>query len=302
MSGVAGGQGCQDRGLWPGLVSAFVVGGDRADTFSTCGGRWWSPAAGGIRCQGPTPGEADRKHQKAGSSKASLPVLPVPRTARGLTNVPCPGARLGQGWWATGTGLHRSRPALGLQGIVVASAAGGTGAVSAAVGGHRARRLLFILVKMRARSCRAGGPAAHDPGSMGLKLEGGRRAAHSSTLHHAGSTAPPGQSPPLPGSPAGPLRPPRGLGVTLGHGSCPWPRATGVGQDSAGKVAPELPRVAPVIAGEKTNPTSRARGSRRAGSRHHAADPRPPGLRALPGSANLLPPLSRRQKWWQQEE
>lgn len=271
--------------------------GDRADTFSACGGRWRSPAAGEIRCQA---GRGGQEASKGRKFKSISPSAAHPTHGPRAQQSPLPGSTaglVGDRHWAPPI-----PPALGVQGSGLVCAAGGAGAVSAAVGGHRGRHLLFILVKMRACSCRAGGPAAHDPGSMGLKLEGGRRAAHSSTLHYAGSTAPPGQSPPLPGSPAGPLQPPQGLGVTLGHGSCPWPRATGVGQDSAGKVAPELPRVAPGVAGEKKNPTGRSWGSCRPGTRHHAADPRPPGLGALPGSANLLPPLSRRQKWWQQEE
>lgn len=45
------------------MISAFVVGGDRADTFSTCGWRWRSPAAGGIRCQAP------RRERRTGSIK-----------------------------------------------------------------------------------------------------------------------------------------------------------------------------------------------------------------------------------------
>lgn len=219
MSGVGCEQGCCGQGWY-----LHLSRGDRADTFSTCGGRWRSPAAGGIRCQ-PHAGRVGQEASKGRNFKASLLVLPVPRRARGLTSLPCPGAR--RGWRATGAGLLRCRPAAGLR--AAGCAAGGAGAVSAAVGGLGGRRLLFILVKMRACSCRAGGPAAHDPGSMGLKLEGGGRAAHSSTLQHAGSTAPPGQSPPLPGSPASPLQPPQALGVTLGLGSCPRPRATAVG-------------------------------------------------------------------------
>lgn len=74
--------------------------------------------AGGVQQLGRSdvrPGEADRKHQKAGSSKASLLVLPIPRMARGLSSLPCPGAR--QGWWATGTGLHRSPLRWGCRGV-----------------------------------------------------------------------------------------------------------------------------------------------------------------------------------------
>lgn len=156
--------------------------------------------AGGVQQLGgsdvsPTPGEADRKHRKEGSSKHLSRCCPSHARPRGSAVPPGRELQRCRLRWAPGQ-WERSR---------------GAGAVSAAEGGHRARRLLLILVKMRACSCRAGGPAAHDPGSMGLKLEGGRRAAHSSTLHHAGSTAPPGQSPPLPGSPASPSSRPRHL-------------------------------------------------------------------------------------------
>lgn len=81
MSGVAGGQGCQGRGLCPGPVSAFVVAGSYIWHLRRAlleeSGSWGDPMSG------PTPGEEDRKHQKAGSPKASLP-----RTAQGLSISP----------------------------------------------------------------------------------------------------------------------------------------------------------------------------------------------------------------------
>lgn len=150
--------------------------------------------AGGVQQLGvsdvrPHAGRGGQEAPKGRRFKSISRSAARPTRGPGTQQSPVPGSRARL--WVTGTGLHRSLLHWG------GCAAGGAGAVSAAVGGHRGRRLLFILVKMRACSCRAGGPAAHDPGSMGLKLEGGRRAAHSSTLHHAGSAAPPGQSPPL---------------------------------------------------------------------------------------------------------
>lgn len=62
--------------------------GDRADTFSTLWRALEESSSWGDPMSGPTPGEADRKHQKAGSSKASLPVLPVPCTAQGPASLP----------------------------------------------------------------------------------------------------------------------------------------------------------------------------------------------------------------------
>lgn len=125
------------------------------DTFSALWRALEEPSSWGDPMSGPTPGEADRKHQRQEVPKHLSRCCRSPARPKGQTSLPWPGAR--RGWWATGPGLHRSRPALGVRGSGVGRAAGGAGAVSAAVGGHRARRLLFILVKMQACSCRAGG-------------------------------------------------------------------------------------------------------------------------------------------------
>jgi len=247
--GVAGGQG----GRW-GLLAQPGAGGEghgicicRADTFSTCGQRAAGPegsSSWGDPVSDPAPGAAaDTKHQRTGNSKASLLALPVPRTAQGLAGIPCPGAR--QGWRAVGTCVGPSHTDPTLLGPCTApggwgSAGSGGWAVGKASAFHHGQNV--------GCSCRAGGPAAHDPGSMGLKLEGGRRAAHSTTPRSVTST--PQTAPPAPSES------PRGLGVTLGDGSCPWPRATGVGQDGASKIASELPGIVPGVAGERTKPTS----------------------------------------------
>lgn len=78
-------------------------GGIAPTHLALCGGRWRSPAAGGIRCQAP------RRERRAGSIKRQeVPkhlsrCCPSPARPGGRP-VSLPGTRPGLGWWATGTG------------------------------------------------------------------------------------------------------------------------------------------------------------------------------------------------------
>lgn len=132
-------------------------------------------------------------------------------------------------------------------------------------------------------SCQAGGPAAHDPSSMGLKLEG--RQAGGPFQHRADSAR----------SQQAPYGAPHCLAVTFGdadvpHGEPLW---------WDGPVLERSSLSSQGCAGGAVRGREPLLGS---AARHHAADLRPPGPGALSGFAHLFPPLSRRQERWQQEE
>lgn len=79
-----------------------LLWGDRADIFSTCGQRGGleESSSWGDLVSGPAPADTvDMKHERAGNSKASIVLLLVPRTARGLAGSSAQENREAGGRW-----------------------------------------------------------------------------------------------------------------------------------------------------------------------------------------------------------
>lgn len=181
--------GCWPRwvpGLCPWLVSAFVRGDRAGPTFSTCGQLGMGleqPSSWGDPVSAPAPpGHSASKGRKLKSIPHRAACPTHSSAGDGAEPLRSQSVRVRAGRWALG-----QAPAF-----------------------HPCQSMAAAV----------GGPAAHDPGSVGLKLEGGRRGAHSTALHHAGAPAPPAHSP------AAPI-----AQCDAGRRGMPLAGATGAGRD-----------------------------------------------------------------------